>query len=223
MNFKELLTKPPVGQHKELNPDLWEPNQRLKSEVRGALMRIAEDFTRFLEVPIDLIDLVITGGNANYTYTQASDIDLHLVIDYEQVPCDREVHELMDAKRILYKKTTNITVHKIPVELYVEDVRTPAVSRGCYSILRDQWLREPSHAEPYDQGAVAKAVSMWHTIIQYAKTKGELGPARTTMALLKQYRQMGLATRDGEFSIIYEAPLALILPLPRGSNFQSRR
>ena len=199
MNFEEFSQ--PIGDHKELNPKIWEPNQRLKSSARGALMRIAEDFIKFVNVPMDVKDVVITGGNANYTYTDASDIDLHIVIDYDQVECDRAVHELMDSKRLLYREYRDITVHDIPVELYVEDSARPAVSRGCYSIVTDEWIKQPTSPPPYDEDAVKSKVSMWETIINHAVKTKDLSTARTAMKLIKDYRTLGLRTPEGEFSV----------------------
>jgi predicted nucleotidyltransferase len=124
----------PIGQHKTLNPRLWDGHQ-LKSSVRGALMRIAEDFLEFVDIPVEVMDIVLAGGNANINYTEHSDIDLHIIADYDQISCDREVAELFDTKRLLYKREHSIEVFGIPVELYIEDHRTPAVS-ASFSILK---------------------------------------------------------------------------------------
>ena len=200
MNFEEFSK--PIGQHQELNPELWdEPEHRLKSSVRGALLRIAEDFIKFVNVPMDVKDVVITGGNANYTYTDASDIDLHIIIDYNQVKCDRAVHELMDSKRLLYREYRDVRVFKIPVELYVEDENKPAVSSGCFSILHNSWIKQPTAAQPYDEEAVKSKVSMWETIIDHAVKTKDLSTARTAMKLIKDYRTLGLRTPEGEFSV----------------------
>jgi hypothetical protein len=46
MNITELVE--PIRYNKTLNPKFWD-HDRLKSEVRGALLRIAEDFKEFVE------------------------------------------------------------------------------------------------------------------------------------------------------------------------------
>jgi hypothetical protein len=51
MNILELY-EPPIGQHDVLNPKLWEARGVLKSEVQGALLRIAQDFLEFCEVDV---------------------------------------------------------------------------------------------------------------------------------------------------------------------------
>jgi hypothetical protein len=200
MNFTEFA--PPINHNTTLNAKIWD-HDSLKSSVRGALLRMAEDFEQFIGVPLSVEDIVITGGNANYTYTGDSDIDLHLIADFSGVRCDREVAELMDSKRHLYKAGHDLSIHGIPVELYVEDKAMPAQSGGCYSIVNDEWIRHPNkHIPKIDDQAIQHWVDVWHTVIKHSIQTGELAVARKTMKLLRSYRKMGLY-RDplGEFSI----------------------
>jgi hypothetical protein len=190
----------PIGKHNTLNPKLWDGDQ-LKSAVRGALMRIAEDFLEFVDVPVDVLDVVLAGGNANINYTEHSDIDLHIIADYDQVSCDREVAELFDTKRMLYKRDHTIEVFGIPVELYIEDHRTPAVS-ASYSILGDEWIKTPPDSVPeFNETEVKRMVDVWHKLIKTAIMSGNLATCRQTLSLLRTYRKKGLKTRDGEFSV----------------------
>jgi hypothetical protein len=198
MKLNEIAA--PVEKHTVLNPKLWE-HDRLKSDVRGALLRIAEDFIKFVEVPVDVEDIVIYGGNVNYNYTAHSDIDLHLVVDYSTVECERTIDELFDSKRKLYKEKYNIQVHGIPVELYVEDINETPVS-SSYSVLRGEWIKKPSLDMPeWDHKKVAHMVAVWQVIIQHAIRTADLKTCRQTMELLRKYRKAGLATPDAEFSV----------------------
>jgi hypothetical protein len=198
MNFTEFA--PPVERNTVLNPKIWDSN-RMKSEVRGALLRIAKDFKNFLDVPVEVLDVVITGGNANYNYTAKSDIDLHLIADFSQVSCDREVEELFDTKRLLYKRDHDITIGNIPVELYVENNDQPAVSAGVYSVLHGKWIKEPNSDQPkYDEQEVERMVKIWHSVIQHATQTGDLQTCRNAVKLLRTYRKLGLAD-SGEFSV----------------------
>ena len=163
----------PVGQNVVLNPKLWDKDS-LKGEIKTALLRIAKDFLEYVDVPVKVIDIVIAGGNANYTYTNKSDLDLHIIADVDSTPCDREAMELFDTKRLLYKRDHDITVKDIPVELYIEDVKTPAVS-AAYSLLTNKWVREPERKTVgYDQKAVSKMVKLWKTVFKGAIITGDL-------------------------------------------------
>jgi hypothetical protein len=198
MNYFEFA--PPIEKHATLNPKLWE-GMRLKSSVRGALIRISEDFLEFVDVPVKVLDVVIAGGNANYTYTSHSDLDLHIIADFDAVVCDREAAELFDTKRLLYKRDFDLNVLGIPVELYVEDHRQPAVS-ASFSLINERWINEPDPEIPdYDSDKLEHMIDVWKKILAHATQTGDLQTCRKAVKLLRTYRKKGLDTEAGEFSI----------------------
>ena len=69
--------------HKSLNQKIWD-GFSLKPEVLNKLGEISDVFMETLQVPnLELADIVFTGSLANYNYTDKSDIDLHLVVDFD--------------------------------------------------------------------------------------------------------------------------------------------
>lgn len=191
----------PVEYNTTLNPQIWD-HDRLKGEVKGALLRMAEDFIKYIDIPFDVVDIIITGGNVNYNYTEHSDIDLHIVADFNTVKCDREVQELFDTKRLLYKRQYDLSIHNIPVELYVEDHRMPAVSAGTFSLMHDRWINKPNkHLPKYNEEELAHWIGVWKKILRHATMTGDLQTCRNALKLLRAYRKKGLKTSQGEFSI----------------------
>ena len=69
-----------------LNPKLWD-GDCLKKGMTYKLLRIAKAFFEFLELPdnVQVLDVLLIGSNANYNWTDKSDIDLHVVINYQAV------------------------------------------------------------------------------------------------------------------------------------------
>ena len=123
--------------HKELNPELWE-NHKLDPEVRDQLLLIAEDFVEFLGIGnLKVKDVTISGSNAAYSYTPHSDLDLHVLVDFNELPNNEVYQELFTAKKTLYNDAHDISVHGVPVELYVQDTNNPVQSLGEYSIVHD--------------------------------------------------------------------------------------
>lgn len=184
--------------HGELNPKLWK-DQTLYPEIESALIKVAKDFKKFIDVPFDVVDVRITGGQVSYFYTEHSDLDLHLVVDFASVTCDREAAELFDAKRLLYKAKYDVTVRGIPVELYVEDLDHPAVS-AAYSVMKGQWLTEPKQdLGPFDVDEIEHLSQVWATIIGRSLETKNIETARKTMNLLRKFRHLGLKT-GGEYS-----------------------
>lgn len=185
--------------HEELNPKLWQGRRQLQPDIESALIKVARDFKKFIDVPFDVVDVRITGGQVSYFYTEHSDLDLHLIADYSSVRCDREAAELFDAKRLLYKAKYNVTVRGIPVELYVEDLNHPAVS-AAYSVMKREWITEPKRdLGPFDIDEIKRMSQIWSTIIRHSLESNDVEIAKKTMNLLRKFRHLGLKS-GGEYS-----------------------
>ena len=196
----------PIELHPTLNPKLWD-GEHLNPDVKKALMRIARDFKQYIGVPFRVVDVQVAGGNANYTYTEFSDLDLHLIADFTSVQCDREAAELFDSKRLLYKSQYDVNVNGVPVELYVEDLDHPAVS-SSYSIVQNKWIRAPKkEVAEIDREELARMTSIWHTVIQHAIKTADRQNLSSVLKLLRKYRKLGLA-QSGEFgtpNLVYKS------------------
>ena len=191
--------EPPIELHKELNPVLWD-SEDIKPEVELALLRIAKEFYKFLDVNAPIVDIVVSGSQANYNYTPHSDIDLHIIVDMANIKCDEPIQDLFDAKRKLWKFKHTIDIHGIPVEAYAEDTNEPAVS-STYSILKHAWINRPdTPVINYNQEAVERLVGIWTTVINTAIDLKDIRQLEVIAGLLMKYRKLGLA-RDGEFGI----------------------
>ncbi|NIQ13237.1 MAG: hypothetical protein GTO02_02140, partial [Candidatus Dadabacteria bacterium] len=74
-----------------LNPNIWLPNGKLRPIVKDKLTNISHDFKEFLDIPwVNVKDVTITGSLANYNWSKYSDIDLHIIIDYDEVGDDSD-------------------------------------------------------------------------------------------------------------------------------------
>jgi hypothetical protein len=199
MRLNEFELSQAVQFHDELNPALWK-NERLQTEVRRALLRIADHFKEFLGIDnYDLVDITISGSNAAYTYTPSSDIDLHLVVMIPDAHED-ELRQLFDAKKYQYNDTHDIKVRGFDVELYVQDVEQAHHSMGIYSVKEDRWVSKPKRqrADIDDMDVREKYSNMKHRIDQ-AIISQDLDRATAVWSDVKAMRKTGLETA-GEFS-----------------------
>ena len=186
----------PAELHDTLNPVLWEDGH-LKKPVQVALLRIARAYWEFLNIDTPIIDIIVSGSQANFNYSQHSDIDLHLVVDYGTVQCDLAVDELFKTKRDLWREEHNIDIHGIPVEVYVEDVSKPAVS-STYSILKDSWIKQPKPTEGVgDVDRIERLCKAWMILITTRLATKDLEQIEQVKDMLWQYRKAGLA-KEGE-------------------------
>lgn len=189
----------PIDIHRELNPLLWQ-DQVLRPEVHAALMRIAKSFYEFLDIDAKVKDLVISGSQVNYNYTEHSDLDLHLVMDYAQVSCDEPIEELFTAKRKLWNQQHDVDIRGIPVEAGVEDINNPLTS-ATYSLVKNQWIRRPEQSHvAYNAAEVQRLAAIWARTIQRAMTSGSIEQMQRVRRLLSKYRSLGLKHR-GEFGV----------------------
>ena len=186
--------------HDELNPRLWRGN-RLDPAVKKQLLIIAEDFVEELGIgPLDIEDITVSGSNAAYSYTPHSDLDLHILVDMDKLPADEVYRELFQAKKNLYNDSHDITVHGVPVELYVQDTNEPVVSLGEYSLLQNKWLKLPTKRRAnLDQNATRAKYERLKELVELALKTKSLDRVNEVLALIKRYRKAGL-DKGGEFS-----------------------
>ena len=185
-----------VTVNKTLNPKIWN-GSALRDDVDQALHAIAEAFIDFLGVDIEVRDLTVTGSNANYTWNQYSDLDLHVIVP--GIPSDEE-RELYSAKKALWAEEHDITVKGLPVECYVQGQDEPHHSTGVYSINKNQWLTVPSKERPkIDDRAVAAKYQALAWGIGEALDSNDLDHLERVKTKITQMRKSGLA-RAGEWS-----------------------
>jgi len=129
----------------ELNPKIWDKGQKMKPEVRKRLLKVADDYFEGLELPgVDIEDVTMTGSLANYNWSKYSDVDLHIIIDYKDLPMKEDmVQDFLKSKSTLWNDAHDIKVYGFEIEIYVQDVNEEHVSSGVYSILNNEWVVEP--------------------------------------------------------------------------------
>ena len=186
-----------VTVNRRLNPKLWH-NGDLDLEVSAKLQDIAEAFEKFIGIDLTVIDYTITGSNANYTWTEHSDLDLHLIVKGTVIDAERELY---NAKKALWAEQHTITVKGLPVECYVQGEEEEHHSTGVFSIAKDQWLVEPKKTKPeVDDSAVErKKDSMVHDM-ETALLSQDLERLRRVKERITEMRKAGL-DRAGEWSV----------------------
>ena len=157
---------------KELNPKIWvkEGNSYvLNSEVREKLLETANIFIDFLDVDVIVTDIIMIGSIVNYNWSKYSDIDLHIVVNYNQFNQNSEdlYVEFFDLKKIVFNQKHNISLYGYDVECFVQDEKTEAFSSGVYSILYDMWANKPkeTNLKSIDFELLKEKANQWMRII----------------------------------------------------------
>jgi predicted nucleotidyltransferase len=126
-----------------LQRDFWD-EKVLFPEISDALMKIAKSVLESMEIDAEIKDIVITGSLASYNWHDLSDIDLHIIFDFEEIDENYElVKRMLDQSRINWNKAHNIMIKGHEVELYFQDDNEPHKANGVWSLKDNNWVVEP--------------------------------------------------------------------------------
>jgi len=197
----------------ELNPKIWvdskNHNTEMKSDIRESLLEIAYQFIEFIKVNVFIEDVVMTGSLCNYNWSEFSDVDLHLMIDYSQFPEDQvDIYkELLNIKKLLFNNNHDIKIKNYDVELYCQDSTESHFSSGMYSILFNKWIEIPEkESVKIDKELIKNKANEWmkniDNVMKNASNE-DLEEAKNIInkfkEKLKKYRTSGLE-KNGEYS-----------------------
>ena len=192
-----------------LNPKIFDSSQHMYGDVRTRMLMIADDFFETLDIGwVDIDDIILTGSLANFNWSRFSDVDLHILLKFEDVDDNVDlVREYFNSKKNLWNEKHNITIKGYDVELYVQDTTEPHVSSGVYSVLWDGWVVKPEKGSKKidDKKFTQKVNSLVDTIKHSFKLYKEseydkvIRSIKNLKEKIKKMRQSGL-DREGEYS-----------------------
>jgi hypothetical protein len=147
---ESFLSETLVTIQDELNPVLW-LDGKLRPEIKEKIMDLVNEFQSTLDIPLTILDINIVGSNASYNYTDKSDVDIHIVTNFEEYGYPKEfIESAMNSFRSNFNNKYDIEYGGYNVEVYVEDVKSSPNSNGIYSVVRDEWIKEPIKLQPID-------------------------------------------------------------------------
>jgi murein DD-endopeptidase MepM/ murein hydrolase activator NlpD len=197
-----------------LNPKIWDnyanpKKASLKPEIRKKLLEIAHEFMDFIDVEFFVDDIIFTGSLSNFNWSDFSDVDLHLEVDFMQFDRDSvELYrELFNLKKLLFNTNHDITIKGFEVELYVQDIIEPHTSGGIYSVLYDEWVVIPEKKDvTIDKNLLRRKITAWTKKIDEVTEQVKNDDYDESIILIKElrdkikkYRKAGLEDK-GEFS-----------------------
>jgi len=198
---------------KLLNEDIWDTvcddhscgdfRVEIKPEIRKALLRIAYDFLNFLDVKISFSDITLTGSMANYNYTDQSDLDLHVLFNFNSLPPGEVamIKDLFSARRRIWNDEHDIKIKDHDVELYTQDIDEPHHSTGVFSVLRNKWLVNPLRTNPVidEETILKKSQDMMNRIEYLEAIEDKTDSLKRLKDKIMKMRKTGLE-REGEFA-----------------------
>ena len=158
-----------------------------------------------VEAPID--DIIFTGSLANYNWSQYSDVDLHVLMDFNEFDDKELIKKYFDAKKAVWNDNHDIKIKGYDVELYAQDKDEPHESTGIYSVMKDEWVKKPKPQDvKIDRETIKKKVKQfegeYNRILElykeekYEETRKALDKIKDK---IKKYRKAGL-DKGGEMA-----------------------
>tara|TARA_R100001079_G_scaffold105512_1_gene72902 strand:+ start:140 stop:916 length:777 start_codon:yes stop_codon:yes gene_type:complete len=140
VDVSSLLSKP------HLSKDLWTKNQQLKPEILHAALKIAREYFEDLQLDpnIKIKDITLTGSLASYNWSDVSDFDLHILINFDELGDRDLLEDYLRQKSRIWNITHKILVKGFEVEIYVQNTSEPHYSGGEYSLMNNRWNKRPT-------------------------------------------------------------------------------
>jgi mRNA-degrading endonuclease YafQ of YafQ-DinJ toxin-antitoxin module len=146
--LEDIMNKESFEIQESLHPKFWIVEDTLHPQISKRLIEIAQDFLEGLDVEFELKDMRFTGSLASFNWSSFSDIDLHLIVDFDTIDEDTDfVRDYFGAKIFVWNNRHNITIHDFEVEIYVENEGDPHKALGLYSIMNNEWIKKPIREE----------------------------------------------------------------------------
>ena len=133
-----------------LHPQFWDEFE-FKEDVLKPILKIVDDFVKDdAHISPEMVeDVQLTGSLANYNYSEYSDLDVHILLDFADINKDEEIEKrALDGKRFIWNLRHDIKFNGHEVELYFQDIHEPHVASGLFSLSGNRWIKKPKYEKP---------------------------------------------------------------------------
>lgn len=183
-----------------LNPAIWN-GLELKPEIAETLKSIGQSFYKDTELTAPVKDILMVGSSANYNWSDNSDIDVHVVIEFKDISDDFElVEKMVNAIKAKWNEDHDIHIKGFNVEVYIQDVSKKNRSSGVYSLLTNKWISEPKKEEfEIDKDQIQQKYNDMLFKIKTALETENINKLKKVLKDLYDMREVGL-NKAGELS-----------------------
>lgn len=196
-----------IKTNEQLNQNIWD-GENLRPEVRNGLLKNALMFVEYLAIPnLKIQDIILTGSLANYNYSDYSDLDVHILVDFNDIGSDIEiVRELMKEKKKSWNDTKDVKIKGYDVETFMQDTSEPtSIGGGVYSLYNNEWDEKPvKNIVPIDAEQVQVKSADYMNIIDSLETETDNKVGITKLSKLKdklQKLRTDSLRKEGQYSL----------------------
>ena len=163
VGLNESINLDVLNKKDKLNSQFFK-NNKLKDIERGKMLGLAKKYIKALDIKdLKVIDIVFTSSNANYNYTNESDVDIHILVDYSKIGDNEDlIKDLFMQKKDNWSNKYEVTIHKHPTELFVQDKDQPREWSAEYSLIKNKWIKEPKiHEDKINDDKIEKEAKVF--------------------------------------------------------------
>lgn len=210
----------------ELNPKFWTKKvskDKTKEKwvldpiIRKKLLKIGEEFYAELKDVVGktpIKDIQLTGSLANYNWTDLSDLDVHVLVDFDKIKAPRKTIETAgEGVKALWGIRHDIKMRGHDVEVFLQDSDERHHITGLFSLKENKWIKKPQFDPPKvdedDVNKKAEGISKEISALEDRLVSSTSLPrdarnlfkrAKTLKKKISKMRKEGLA-KGGEFSV----------------------
>jgi predicted nucleotidyltransferase len=187
--------------NKSLCPKLWD-NLNLNSEVRDNLLKIARDFYDKTTLPAPIHDVTIMGSIANFNWNPDSDIDIHIMIDFNKLQMPKETSkQIVKSLSSQWNSEHDIIIKGHNVEINFQDISdTKPHVTGIYSLVHNKWVRTPQRESlDVDKDEIKRNYNKLTDLVKMGIELENRDYLKAIKSYIDSYRQFGL-DKNGELS-----------------------
>lgn len=167
--------------HDDLSENVWDSNNKLKSDVKKQIVTQYEDFAKKIKLDLKITEMVIVGSITGYNYAEDTDIDVHIEFDTKDKERIKRLRSIAPNGELLKG-----TQHPINYYFMFKGEQSNTRYRGIYDILEDKWIKKDKKEkfDPNDfwQTAMIQAVSWGRKMML------DIDELRRDMMEIKLYR-----------------------------------
>lgn len=190
--------KESVELHNELNPLIWK-NDELLPDVESKLLDIVSYFKDYCDIPMSVVDAQLVGSNASFNYNKNSDLDLHLIVNFDIIDASNEILQMAyNNVKASFNSNYDVKIHGIDVEMYIQDIKTSTMSNGIYSLFRKRWIKFPKPIEYKSDYDFSDILQKWEEKKNFAIKSGNSKKIENLINTAYLIRKNSLEV-DGEF------------------------
>jgi hypothetical protein len=192
-----------------LCPELWDNCSKLDPQVRLNLLQLAYDFYKKTKLPAPIIDIYLMGSGANYNWTPDSDVDVHVIVDFNkfQMPLET-VKKTAKTAGAQWNEEHEVLIKGHKVEMNIQNAaEQKSYVTGIFSLTKNQWVRQPSPRRlQIDKPTVQAKYDGMRKYIEGVIRTGNREEMKKAKEYIDAFRQYGL-DHYGELSyenIVYK-------------------